>query len=176
VDQGENMDYIMVYIESDGPIPGDYSMISIGAVRISHNAICDSIYLQLKPISGKYNPDSLRICGFTREEALQFPSASKQMFKFLEWLKKSDSKIRFVSDNNGFDWMFICWYLIHFTGENPFGYTSMNLGSLYKGIARDLNQNFKHLRETLHSHNALDDAMGNAEAFIKIINGFQLEI
>lgn len=28
------MPYIMVDIESDGPIPGDYSMISLGAVLV----------------------------------------------------------------------------------------------------------------------------------------------
>jgi hypothetical protein len=34
----------------------------------------------------------------------------------------------------------------HFTGGNPFGHSSTNLGSLYKGMARDMFQNFKHLR------------------------------
>jgi len=74
----------------------------------------------------------------------------------------------FISDNNGFDWMFICWYFHHFLGRNPFGHSSTNLGSLYKGLVKDTSQNFKHLRKTKHTHNALDDALGNAEAFLQI--------
>ncbi len=44
----------------------------------------------------------------------------------------------------------------------------MNLGSFYKGITQDTFVNFKHLRDTKHTHNALDDAIGNAEAMLKI--------
>jgi hypothetical protein len=64
----------------------------------------------------------------------------------------------FVSDNNGFDWQFINWYFHHFTGSNPFGYSSTNLGSLCKGLVRDTFQSFKHLRQTPHTHNPVDDA------------------
>jgi hypothetical protein len=71
-----------------------------------------------------------------------------------------------VSDNNGYDWQFINWYFHHFTGENPFGFSSMNLGSLYKGAVRDVFQTFKHLRKTAHTHHPVDDARGNAEAML----------
>ena len=70
----------------------------------------------------------------------------------------------FVSDNNGFDFSFVNWYFWHFTGANPFGHSSANLGSLYKGMVRDTFQNFKHLRKTAHTHDPVDDARGNAEA------------
>ena len=53
----------------------------------------------------------------------------------------------FVSENNGFDWQFINWYFHHFTGANPFGFSSTNLGSLYKGLVRDTSKNFNHLQE-----------------------------
>ena len=39
----------MVDIESDGPIPGDYSMISIGAVVVDEQ-LDKTFYGQLKPI------------------------------------------------------------------------------------------------------------------------------
>ena len=54
----------------------------------------------------------------------------------------------FISDNNGFDWQFINWYFHHFLGKNPFGHSSTNLGSLYKGLVKDTFENFKHLRRT----------------------------
>ena len=101
------MPYIMVDVESDGRIPGDYSMICFG-------------------------------------------------------------RTLFVSDNNGFDWQFINWYFHHFIGANPFGFSSTNLGSLYKGLAKDMSVNFKHLRKTAHTHNPVDDAKGNAEALLQM--------
>jgi hypothetical protein len=42
----------------------------------------------------------------------------------------------FVSDNNGFDWQFINWYFWHFTGANPFGHSSTNLGSCTREWSR----------------------------------------
>jgi hypothetical protein len=46
------------------------------------------------------------------------------------------------------------------------GHSSTNLGSLYKGLAKDTFVNFKHLRKTRHSHHPVDDAKGNAEALL----------
>ena len=82
----------------------------------------------------------------------------------------------FVSDNNGFDWQWVNWYLHHFTGGNPFGHSSANLGSLYKGLVKDTFQNFKHLRKTAHTHNPLDDAKGNAEALLHLRDAMGLKI
>jgi len=80
----------------------------------------------------------------------------------------------FISDSNGFDWQFINSYFPHFTGSNPFGFSSTNLGSLYKGIVRDTTRNFKHLRKTRDTHNPVDDARGNAEALLALRDEFQL--
>ena len=82
----------------------------------------------------------------------------------------------FISDNNGFDWQFINWYFHHFIGASPFGFSSTNLGSLYKGVVRDTTQNFKHLRKTKHTHNPVDDAKGNAEALLTLSDEFKLKI
>ena len=57
-------------------------------------------------------------------------------------------------------------------GMNPFGHSSVNLGSLYKGLVCDVRKSFKHLRKTLHTHNPLDDAKGNAEALLSIVEHF----
>jgi len=166
----------MVDIESDGPIPGDFSMISFGAVLVDE-PLDKTFYGRLKPVSDKYIPEALAVSGHSREETLTFEAPQKVMLDFAEWIKATcrDSPI-FISDNNGFDWMFICWYFHHFIGKNPFGYSSQNLGSLYKGIVKDTSKNFKYLRKTKHSHHPVDDAKGNAEALLRLKAEFGLKI
>lgn len=160
------MSLIMVDIESDGPIPGDYSMVSFGAVVIDEQ-LDKTFYGRLRPISDQFLPEALAVSGHSREEVLTFDEPAFVMTQFETWIT-TNSKDRpiFISDNNGFDWMFICWYFHHFIGRNPFGFSSQNLGSLYKGLQKDLFKNFKHLRKTTHSHHPVDDAKGNAEALL----------
>ncbi|MCS3801592.1 3'-5' exoribonuclease domain-containing protein [Niastella sp. OAS944] len=164
------MSLIMVDIESDGPIPGDYSMVSFGAVIVDEQ-LDKTFYGRLKPISHQYLPDALAVSGHSREDVLTFDEPQVVMTEFEAWIT-TNSKDRpiFISDNNGFDWMFICWYFHHFIGRNPFGFSSQNLGSLYKGLQKDLFKNFKHLRKTKHSHHPVDDAKGNAEALLTMKN------
>jgi hypothetical protein len=170
------MSFVMVDIESDGSIPGDYSMICFGAVLVTP-ALDQTFYGRLHPISEKWLPEALAVSGFSREEVMQFDDPNKVMAGFREWLKTTAaSRPMFVSDNNGFDWQFINWYFHHFLGENPFGHSSTNLGSLYKGLVRDMFKNFKHLRTTKHTHHPVDDAKGNAEAMLAMIKEFDLKI
>jgi hypothetical protein len=160
------MTYVMVDVEADGRIPGDYSMIAIGGV-IVETGLARTFYGRLKPVSETWLPDALAVSGFSREETLRFDDPKLVMDRFAGWLA---TEIRgrpvFISDNNGFDWQFAIWYFWHFTGANPFGHSSVNLGSLYKGLVKDTAQNFKHLRRTKHSHHPVDDAKGNAEALL----------
>ena len=162
------MAYVMVDVEADGPIPGDYSMVCFGAVLVKEG-LDQTFYGRLRPISDKWIPSALAISGFTREETMAFDDPAQVMAAFARWVKeKTKHKAFLISDNNGFDWQFISWYFWHFTGDNPFGHTSTNLGSLYKGMVGDTFQNFKHLRRTASTHNPLDDAMGNAEALLEM--------
>lgn len=156
----------MVDIEADGPIPGDYSMVSLGAV-IVEPGLTRTFYGQLRPISEQWVADALAVSGHTREEVLEFEEPTPVMERFAAWVAKNCPKRKiFISDNNGFDWMFVNWYFHHFLGKNPFGFSSQNLGSLYKGLVKDTFQSFKHLRKTKHSHHPVDDARGNAEALL----------
>jgi hypothetical protein len=170
------MAFIMVDVESDGPIPGDFSMISFGAVLVNEQ-LDQTFYGQLKPVSDKYIPEALAVSGHTREATLAFEDPAPVMRNFKNWIT-SVSKDRpiFISDNNGFDWMFICWYFHHFLGENPFGFSSQNLGSLYKGMMKDTFTTFKHLRKTKHTHHPVDDAKGNAEALLTMKKELGLKI
>lgn len=91
------------------------------------------------------------------------------MRSFADWIQStSKGRAMFISDNNGFDWQFVNWYFHRFLGNNPFGHSSTNLGSLYKGMVKDVYQNFKHLRRTKHTHHPVDDAIGNAEALLEM--------
>lgn len=166
----------MVDIESDGPIPGDFSMISFGAVLVDDN-LDKTFYGKLKPISEKWIPEALAVSGHSREETMDFDEPKLVMEKFSDWIKQnSKGQAVFISDNNGFDWMFICWYFHHFLDKNPFGHSSQNLGSLYKGLIKDTFKNFKHLRKTKHTHHPVDDAKGNAEALLAMKNDLNLGI
>ena len=99
------------------------------------------------------------------------------MMRFETWLEDNvQSRPIFVADNNGFDWQFVNWYFHHFLARNPFGFSSMNLNSLYKGIVRDTSASFKHLRKTRHTHHPVDDAMGNAEALLQMQQALGLKI
>ena len=162
------MPYVMVDIEADGPIPGDYSMICFGAVIVEPE-LERTFYGRLKPISEAFIPDALAVSGFSRDECLQFDNPETVMKGFRDWLKTNcRGRCLFISDNNGFDWQFVNWYFHHFLGANPFGFSSTNLGSLYKGLMKDISVNFKHLRKTKHTHDPIDDARGNAEALLRM--------
>jgi hypothetical protein len=170
------MSFVMVDIEADGPIPGDYSMVSIGAVVVEPS-LARTFYGRLRPISERFVPEALAVCGHTRAETLAFDDPTEVMRTFADWLAREGGKRpMFVSDNNGFDWMFVCWYFHHFTGSCPFGHSSTNLGSLYKGLVKDASQSFKHLRKTAHTHHPVDDAKGNAEALLAMKETLGLKI
>ncbi|KAB2917824.1 MAG: exonuclease [Hyphomicrobiaceae bacterium] len=162
------MAYVMVDVEADGPIPGAYSMICFGAVLVKEG-LDQTFYGRLRPVSENWVPEALAISGFSREVTLGFDEPQVVMEAFARWLKeRTKGRAYFVSDNNGFDWQFINWYFWRYTGGNPFGHSSTNLGSLYKGMVRDTFQNFKHLRRTEHTHHPVDDAKGNAEALLEM--------
>ncbi len=108
---------------------------------------------------------------------MSFDDPTSVLLDFEDWLQKnSTGRPIFISDNNGFDWMFVCWYFHHFLKRNPFGFSSQNLGSMYKGLVKDTSKNFKHLRRTRHTHDPVDDAKGNAEALITMKEEMDLKV
>lgn len=161
---------VSVDVESDGPCPGMHSMICFGAV-IVEAGLQRTFYAQLKPISDIYVPEALAVSGFTRAETMKFPEPRDAMQNFEIWLNKNiDGRPILWSDNNGYDAAFINYYFWQQLGRNPFGWSSSNIGSFYKGLMRDTYSTFKHLRDTEHTHNPVDDAKGNAEALLKMFS------
>jgi hypothetical protein len=160
---------VSVDVESDGPCPGMHSMICFGAV-IVEAGLQRTFYAQLKPISNIFIPEALAISGFSREETMKFPEPRDAMQNFEIWLNKEIPGKRPIlwSDNNGYDAAFINYYFWQNLNRNPFGWSSANIGSLYKGQSGDIHSKFTHLRETKHTHHPVDDAKGNAEALLKM--------
>jgi len=175
------MSWFMVDVETDGSAPGLYSMIQIGVIIMTKTyATHVEFFGQLKPISKKYLPEALACTGISRKDTEAFDDPEEVMHKFYNWIRAlNEPKTRpmFISDNNGFDFAFINYYFWRFLGENPFGHSSTNLGSLYHGWKNDMFHNFKHLRKTEHTHNPVDDARGNAEALYEMIRqGFKFKL
>lgn len=167
---------IMIDVESDGPAPGLFSMISFGAIIVD-DTLDKTFYGEMKPISENYIEDALAVSGFTREETLAFEDPATIMTDFNNWIKlhRGSDRVTFWSDNNGYDFSFINYYFHLCIGENPFGWSSQNLGSFYKGIVRNRRRNFKHLRKTKHTHHPVDDAKGNAEALLQIFSKYGIK-
>ena len=172
------MGYISVDVESDGPCPGPYSMICFGAVDVSNPS--NTFYGKVKPISEKWIPDALDISGFNRKQHESFLDPIYVMKEFGEWINKTISgKPVFISDNPAFDWQWINYYFHVYYGSNPFGFSARRIGDLYCGLVKHAGKNNdwkRQYRKTSHTHNPVDDAMGNAEAIIAFRDKLGLKI
>ncbi len=164
------MSYVIVDVESDGPIPAEFSMVCFGAV-IFDELLNQTFYGRTRPISEQFIPEALGVSGFSRQQHLVFEEPKIVMERFAEWLAKlSQGRPIFISDNPAFDWQFINYYFHRFLGRNPFGFSARRIGDLYSGLVRDASKasEWKKYRLTTHSHNPVDDAKGNAEALKKL--------
>jgi hypothetical protein len=160
--------FIVCDVEADGPIPGEYSMVSFGAVAVEPT-LSRTFYGEVRPISDKWVPEALAISGISRETHEGFDEPEDVMRAFAKWIEETaDGRPVFVSDNNGFDAAWINWYFHKYLGRNPFGYSSRRIGDMYCGLKRDPFAQWKHLRISPHNHNPVSDAKGNAEALLKM--------
>lgn len=163
------MSLFVVDVESDGPIPVDYSMVSFGAVLVNKD-LNTTFYGKTRPISDKWIPEALAISGHTREEHLGFADPAEEMARFLAWVEANNSNGRpiFVSDNNGYDYAWINWYFHHYVGKNPFGHSSRRICDIYSGYVRNMRdtKGWRKFRKTKHTHHPVDDALGVAEALL----------
>lgn len=98
---------------------------------------------------------------------------SKETFDaFREWLKQFMRPV-FVSDNPAYDWQWINYYFWKHHGSNPFGHSARRIGDFYAGLRSDFwsSSRWKKLRVTKHDHHPVHDALGNVEAFRRMLNG-----
>lgn len=168
--------FISVDVESSGPIPGDYSMLSLGACVVGGTV--EGLYVEFKPLNDNAIPEALKVSGFDLQklaETGELPSDG--MRKVAAWVKSvsGDSKAVFVGFNASFDWSFVNWYFIHFLGENPFGFAALDVKSYYMGLVGTNWEDTKssRIRPKFQSskpgdHNALTDARAQGEMFQKM--------
>lgn len=162
------MSYIVVDVETDGPIQGRNSMVCFGAV-IVEPSLKKTFYGKVRPISDEYDPESLSISGFSREEHLTFEDPAEVMKQFAEWINENTvNKPILISDNNGYDAAWINWYFLTYYGSNPFGWSSRRIGDLYCGLKKNSKSQWKWLRDAPHNHNPVSDALGNAQVLLKM--------
>ena len=92
--------------------------------------------------------------------------------QFREWLDPRKPVV-FVSDNPAYDFQWINFYFWRYFGENPFGHSGRRIADFYAGLMGDFRstQKWKRLRRTKHDHHPVHDALGNAEALIRILDG-----
>ena len=93
--------------------------------------------------------------------------------EFEKWLKQFKGNPIFVSDNPAYDWQWINYWFWHTLKRNPFGHSARRIGDFYAGLVGDFRaaSKWKKLRVTKHTHNPVDDALGNCEAFERILKG-----
>ncbi len=162
------MSLIVVDVESDGPIPNKFSMVCFGAV-IVEPTLSKTFYGKTKPVSDLWIPEALSISGISREEHQTFDDPLEVMADFLKWINdNSNGKPIFISDNPAYDWQFINYYFHYYLGANPFGFSARRIGDLYCGMVKDSFAKWKHLRKTVHDHNPVNDAKGNAEVLLQM--------
>jgi hypothetical protein len=93
--------------------------------------------------------------------------------EFEKWLKQFKGNPIFVSDNPAYDWQWINYWFHHTLRRNPFGHSARRIGDFYAGLVGDFRaaSKWKKLRITKHTHNPVADAMGNCEAFERMLKG-----
>ncbi|MFF5183201.1 exonuclease [Streptomyces sp. NPDC000345] len=181
--------YISVDVEADGPIPGPYSLLSLGAAVAGRqdadgftaaDPARHTFYRELRPISEDFVPEALAVSGLDRrrlaEEGLDPALALAQ---FSRWVREvsGDAQPVMCGYPASYDWMFLYWYLIRFTGGSPFGHSGcLDMKTLYAGKAgvplravgkRSMPPEL--LPGRRHTHHALDDAVEQAELFANLM-------
>ena len=181
--------YFSVDVETDGPIPGPYSLLSFGIVfagsfdgssfkRPDNYDNC--FYRELKPISTSFEQHALDVNGLDRDRLLLHGSSPDEvMDQAAEWVMNFAPYGRpvLVAYPLSFDWSFLYWYFVRF-GKigSPFKHsrcfdikTAFAIKAKLPIAESGRGQLPEELRSRhMHTHNALDDAIEQAQVFANI--------
>ena len=166
--------FISVDIETSGPIPGEYSLLSIGACEIYNPE--NTFSGLLKPITLKFDPEALAVTGLSLKSLNEDgKEAAQAMTEFSIWLERCagpDGELVFVGFNAAFDWSFVNYYFHLFLNRNPFGFSALDIKSMYLGAFNTSWRQTKSSRITSDlspvltpNHEAVRDAQFQAEIF-----------
>ncbi|HKZ35296.1 MAG TPA: 3'-5' exoribonuclease [Patescibacteria group bacterium] len=169
--------YISVDVEASGPIPGEFSLLSIGACVVGRTS--QTFYAELKPINNNFIPRAMAVNRLSLDKLKKDGEApAAAMARFAAWVTTAaaDTRPVFVGFNATFDWSFTHWYFIKFLRVDPFGIAGLDIKSYFMGKHHSSWKETvkKKVRaiypsQTAHTHNALDDAKEQAEIFAKMI-------
>jgi hypothetical protein len=188
--------YFSADVETDGPIPGPYSMLSFALVyagsfdggkfqRPDHYRT--TFYQELRPISEKFEIEALRVNGLNRERLCVSGSDPREaMIAANRWIQNiaGAAKPVLVAYPVSFDWTWLYWYFVNFCPDgSPFGYSQcfdIKTALAVKGkqpiAVSGRSRVDRQLRPThRHTHHAIDDAIAQAEIFANIFEWSGLE-
>lgn len=170
--------FISVDVETAGPTPGGYAMLSIGACPVDDPD--RGFYVELKPDREASVESALKVSGLSMEAlAAGGTDPAEAMREFAQWVRDvvppQTHRAVFVGFNATFDWMFVNEYFVRYDVENPFGHGGLDIKSYYVGMMGSTweQTSMKHLSPKYLagrplSHNALGDARDQAELFRRI--------
>jgi len=181
--------YFSADVETDGPIPGPFSMLSLAIVYagsfdgsnfqrpLNYEA---RLYKELKPISDGYEPEALRVNGLDRRRlCLEGELPEMAMTEVSQWVKRvaGDAQPVLVAYPLSFDWTWLYWYFIRFSAEgSPFDHSrcfdiktalAVKAGIPISEASRSRIIPLLRSRHP-HTHHAVDDAIAQAEIFANI--------
>jgi hypothetical protein len=174
--------YVSTDVETDGPIPGPHSMLSLGSAAYSADKQLlgsFSINLQTLPQASGH-PDTMAWWA-TQPQAWaacrQDPQPPAQaMGAYLQWLESLPGKPVFVGYPVAFDFMFVYWYLIRYVGRSPFSHSALDIKTyamaMLKKPYRDSSKRAMpaHWFDPLpHTHVAVDDAIAQGALFCNML-------
>ncbi|HNR02823.1 MAG TPA: 3'-5' exonuclease [Anaerolineaceae bacterium] len=170
--------FICVDVETAGPVPGRYAMLSIGACLVYNIAV--NFYMELKPDKTEYDPGALAISGLEMDELHRKGTEPAEVMRaFAGWINgvaPAPARPVFVAFNAPFDWMFVNEYFHRYLGENPFGHSALDIKAYFMGqmgvnwADTSMQRISSFFLEERHlTHNALKDAQDQAEVFLKIL-------
>jgi len=175
--------YVSVDIEADGPVPSLHSMLSLGAVALDTSGVeLGEFSVNLQTLPAAHGHPTTMAWWKTQEAAWiacrenpEDPASA--LPRFARWLNALPGQPVFVGYPASFDFMFVAWYLNRFAGENPFGWSALDLKSyamakLGVGFSETIKRKmppawFANARK--HRHVALDDAREQAELLIAML-------
>jgi ribonuclease T len=165
--------YISVDVEAAGPTPGLYSLLSLGAVLVHDPST--TFYAEFRPENDKSVAEAMKVVGRTLDDFRRTGREPQEaMTAFRDWLVSvaKDAKPIFVGFNATFDWAFVNFYFHRYLGGNPFGFGGIDIKSFYMGLSGRTWEDTRSSRIPTklkgsfpHTHNALDDAIEQAETF-----------
>jgi DNA polymerase III epsilon subunit-like protein len=166
--------YVSVDVETAGPNPGLYSLLSIGACLVAEPE--RTFYVELQPVNNKVEKEALAVHGLSLEKLrVEGVPPADAMAQFEAWLAcEIPPPVRplFVAFNAPFDWMFINDYFHRFLGRNPFGHNAIDIKAYYMGLSgspwadTSLDKLLpRYVGPAKLTHNALDDAKDQAAIF-----------